>query len=291
MTGVDGQPHMAFPEIWALKDGPNPQVLERYLSWLTEDGERFASATNSMQWLPVGFNALLVARHWDNQKATTAESLQLNFYSADQQGNEGPHGHSRPAVTSWYAHPDARQVFTRHLPLPEGARRINDLPIQERLLAANCIIDHRDGRRPGYHPVILGSRLILEQSVTRIAPLGSQWFGSLEVHHIGFDGPGVAISVHHKAAEEPEALSDLEGLIYYKGMTSDQAEEIAEVRSGLLIETSPDGPRLGPVTMLYPPTDFDIQEMEPIPTSTDPTVAEDLILGGLKTVSYLAKAA
>lgn len=291
MANIDSAPHMNFPEIWALKDGVNPEVLAAYLRWLTEDDARLASAIDFMQWQPVGFNSLLVARQVDEEAGTTAEALQLNFYQADQKGTEDPHGHSRPSITSWYARPDARQVITRHLPLPEGTARIPDLLIEERLVAANCIIDYRDGRRPGYHPIIVGSRLILKQSLTRVAPLGSQWFSSLEVHHVGFEGLGVAISIHHKGPEETAELSELNGLMNYKGLTAEQAEEVKEARDrlGVEIEGSPSEPRLGPVTMIYPPLDFDAAGMETVPTSTEAGQAEALILGGLSTAKYLVE--
>jgi hypothetical protein len=287
------KPHMDYPEIWDLKDGPNPELLAKYLSWLTQDGARMESATADMQWLPVGFNTLLVARRWNEEKQTTDETLQLNFYSEDMPGNEGPHGHSKPAVTHWYAHPNARQVITRHLPLPERARQIEGLPIKERLVAANCIVDLRDGRRPIYNPIILGSRFILEQSETRVAPLGSQWFGSIEVHNVSFEGPEVAISVHHKGAEESPELSSSRGLTDYKGLTPEQSDQVVEVRQKLLTNkpSSKDNlkPRLGPVTMLYPSDEAEVLGMELIMPSPNRSIAEDLILGGLKTAKHLVK--
>lgn len=291
--------HMQYTDVWHLAEGPDPTLLKGYLRWLVDDPDRFASAVDSMQWLPVGLNALTVARSVDPASGIVDQILQLNFYHGDYPGNEDPHAHSRNASTTWYAHPTARQHITRHFLLPEKAKPITDLPLSERQIVANCITDYRDGRRPGYSPVPLGTRLILELSETRVAPLGSQSFGSLEVHHVGFEGPGVAVSVHHKQAEEPAVLGTFGGLVSYKGLSPLQAEAVTAARAAVTAQLSCDTssvtlnfrPRLGPTTMVFPPLDFDLALMEAVPTSTPPSISERLLLGGLATAEFLAEAA
>lgn len=284
--------HETYPGIWELANGPKPELLRNYLQWLLDIPENLQSAAESMQWLPVGFNALAVAHRVNPATGVIDETLQLNFYHQDYRGNDHPHGHSRTARAIWYSEPNARQHITRHLPLPNGAAKINDLQVVERQVVANSIIDKRDGRRPDYNPIQLGTRLVLEQSVTLAAPLGSQDFGSLEVHNIGFEGEGVAISVHYKGPEEPAELSDFEGLTSYKGLAPIQAEELQAARAlaaKQLLANGIDGPRQGPVTMVFPPLGFDLLQMEPIPTRTEQVVAEKLLIGGLATAEALAK--
>lgn len=284
--------HETYPGIWELAEGPKPELLRDYLLWLQNNPDSLRSAVEAMQWLPVGFNALAIARRVNPTTGIVDETLQLNLYHQDYRGNDHPHGHSRNARTIWYSQPDARQRITRHFPLPNGTARIDSLPVAERQVIANSIIDKKDGRRPDYNPIQLGTRLVLEQSVTLAAPLGSQDFGSLEVHNIGFVGEGVAISVHYKGLEEATELSDVVGLTSYKGLTPIQAEEVQAARSETaerLPASGIDGPRQGPVTMVYPPLDFDLQQMEPMPTRTEQVVAEKLLMGGLATAEALSR--
>src|ERR1700712_2809081 len=87
--------HMDFPEVWKLKDGPNPGLLADYLGWVADDDERLASSVAAMQWYPPGFHGLLVALDKRPGEATHRSSLQLNFYHEDYPGDEEPHAHSR----------------------------------------------------------------------------------------------------------------------------------------------------------------------------------------------------
>jgi hypothetical protein len=278
--------------IWRLAGEPDPQALYAYLCSIVNDDERFAEVAGSLQWFPPGFNSFLVARE-NNPDGTTARSLQLNLYHEDCPGNEEPHGHSRDAVATWYAQPGARQRISRYMVLDKGATSLKGPDVEEYAVAANCIIDLKDGRRPVYAPVDLGARLLVKQSVTSVASLGWQLFNSTEVHHVGHEGPGVAISAHYKGPEESPALSDPEGLVQYKRVGMDEVEKIVEARKALTRQTSSagsDNTRLGPTTMMYAPAESGIS-VEASPTATPPEVAANLILGALKTAEKLVRVA
>lgn len=279
-----------FDRAWELAGQPDPELLHDYLRWVVDDADRFGEAVSSMQWFPPGFSSFLVARDVGTD-GSTRQSIQLNLYHEDYPGNEEPHGHSRNACASWYAMPGTHQIISRYAVLNAGATPIEDTDTQEFAVAGNCIIDLKDGRRPIYTPVELGSRLLVKHSVTQVAPLGSQLFNSTEIHHVGFRGPGVAVSAHYKGPEESAALSEHDGLIYYKGLSSDEAEQILEVRLRLTSEAESEGAddsRLGPTTMMYAPIDSGIS-VEASPIATDPETAEMLILGALRTAERLKK--
>lgn len=281
--------HSTYEHAWALAGEPNPSVLHDYLTWLTEDNDRFKSAASSMQWFPPGFNSFLVARQ-TLPDGSTARSIQLNFYHQDYPGNEEPHGHSRNAKATWYAHPGMRQVISRYAVLDADAPEIEGVDVDEYAAAGNCIVDLKDGRRPLYHPVDLGSRLLVRNSVTDVATLGSQLFNSTEVHHVGFEGRGVAISAHFKGPEEVPTLSESKGLVHYKGLSPEEAEKVLAVRGSLARTASgvSSDTRLGPITMMYGSADTGIS-VESSPTPTSPETAEMLILGAIRTAERLKK--
>src|SRR5665213_1481794 len=133
-------PHMLYPDVWDLAAGPNPQLLRDYLRWIVSEERRFESATETMQWIPVGLFSLPVAKELDASGLVT-QTLQINFYHEDYPGNEHPHAHSRPARTIWYSSPHARQIITRSLPLSEHTPRIDGLSIHRRQVVAKSIID------------------------------------------------------------------------------------------------------------------------------------------------------
>lgn len=277
--------------IWQLAAAPNPQVLYDYLHAVAVDDERFAEIAESMQWYSPGFSSVLVARE-ANDDGTTNRSLQLNFYHPDYPGNEEPHGHSRNALAAWYAPPGTHQVISRYVILDEGAPVVDGTDVEEYAVAANCIIDLKDGRRPHYEPIDLGTRLLLKQSVTNVAPLGSQVFNSTEVHHVGFEGSGVAVSAHFKGPEEPAVLSGTAGLIHYKRLNPAEAEKVVAARQDLAGQTSSASSgdtRLGPATMMYAPVESGIS-VEASPVTTSSETAEMLIIGALKTAEKLVRA-
>lgn len=286
--------HMQNKDVWDLAKQPDVGRLNDVLTWLADDDGRFESATNSMQWLPPGFNSLLLARDV-NPDGTVQRSIQLNFYHPDHPGNEEPHGHSKNARTIWYAHPRAQQVISRYAVLDSQAPRIQGLDIMEMQVAGNCIVDLQDGRRPIYEPVALGNRWLVEQSVTQVAHLGSQDFSSVEVHHIGFRGDGVSVSVHYKGPEESSDLSDIDGLVHYKHVTREEAEELVRVRKGLGLRIGEIGvgdviPRLGPITMMYIPPGS-VSKIETLPSSTPIPIGESLVRGAIHMTEKLKRAA
>jgi hypothetical protein len=290
--------HMQYKDAWDLAKQPDVERLNDFLTWIADDDGRFESAANSMQWLPPGFNMLLLARDV-NSDGTVKRSIQLNFYHPKYPGNEQPHGHSKNARTIWYAPPGAQQVISRYAVLDSQAPRIQGLDIKEMQVAGNCIVDLQDGRRPIYEPVALGNRWLVEQSVTQVAPLGSQDFSSVEVHHIGFRGDGVSVSVHYKGPEESPDLSGIDGLVHYKHVTREEAEELVRVRNELALRIGEMGvgnvvprprPRMGPITMMYIPPGS-VSEIETLPSSTPISIGEFLVRGAIHTTEKLKRAA
>lgn len=277
--------YMDYPGIWELRNGPNPELLADYLTWITENDDRFQAAADNMQWYPPGFHGLLIAKRDDPSAGTHAESLQLNFYSEDHPGDEGPHGHSRDAFSTWYAPRGTEQILTRYQVLPDKTAAIQGLPVEERSVVAMCIGDFGDGRRPLYRPVELGRQLILSRSESNVAALGSQRFDSTEVHNASFRGNGVAISVHYKGPEEVKGLNELEGFVNYKGLSVDAAQHLLEERGKL---SSREEVRLAPSTMIYPTEvmlDSIINRVN-IP-KPDLAIGEEMIAQGIKTVRSL----
>lgn len=285
--------HMGYPNVWELGSGPNPELMANYLEWLVNDDQRFGSAVRSMQWYPPGFHGLLIAIDKRKEDATHRATLQLNFYHEDYPGDEEPHAHSRDAFSSWYAPEGTNQVLTRYHVIPDEAPRFRGLPVEERAVMAMNIGDQGDGQRPLYMPSYLGTGLILSRSVTNVATLGSQEFDSTEVHHAGFRGKGVAISVHFKGPEEVAGLNTLEGYIYYKNLSQEAAEKLLAERTALserLQSGSSRNVRLAPSTTLYPKSDrvADILVRDKI-APPSPETSEKLIIGALVTAKSLAK--
>lgn len=286
--------HMEFPDIWELKNGPNPDLLTEYLTWLASDDERLASGVAAMQWYPPGFHGLLIALDKQPGDATHRATLQLNFYHEDYPGDEEPHAHSRDALSSWYAPEGTRQILTRYQVIPDEAPRFRGVPVEERAVIAMNIGDAGNGQRPVYMPKQLGKGLILKRSVSNVASFGSQGFASTEVHHAGFEGKGVAISAHYKGPEEAEALNTFEGFRYVKGLSKDAAAELVETRQKLeerlRVANETDGVRLAPSTTLYPRLDRVTNILvrgKIAPPKVE--VSEAMILGALATAEKLTR--
>lgn len=286
--------HMEWEHAWELGKGqPNPTLLNSYLRWLMQDEERFKSATESMQWLPPGFNMLLIARK-PGEDNETLESVQLNFYHPDSPGNEEPHGHSRNAIASWYSPPGTKQLISRYMVLHADAPKLelDGVEVEEHQVVANNVIDLKDGKRPIYETLPLGNRLIIRQSQTEVAPLGRQAFASTEVHHVGLNADEqdeVAVSVHYKGPEEPPELSQSDGLVYYKGISMDDALAIEEARRNIAGDTDRlSGARLAPTTMMYRPLSA-TSSIEETPKATSRLTAEKLLVGAIRTTERLQK--
>ncbi len=287
---------MGYPDLWELKDKPDPGILSDYLDWVINNDERFESAVGAMQWYPPGFHGLLVAIDKRKHDLTHRASLQLNFYHEDYPGDEEPHAHARDACSSWYAPEGTHQILTRYAVIPDEASRLKGLPVEERAVVAMNIGDLGDGQRPVYIPSNLGTGLILSRSVTHVAPLGSQRFDSTEVHHAGFRGKGVAVSVHYKGPEEVPGLNTFDGFRYYKGLSPDAAAQLVEERAALMEKLSEDkvegqSIRLAPSTTLYPRIDrleaiLGRKTIEPPKAAT----SEALIKGAMATIKQLRAA-
>ena len=174
----------SFPgDIWALSQSYRPDILHAFFRHLLESEERFRQAVQAIQWFPVGFHGLHVAMLYDDNGDMVA-SVQINLYHPAYAGNEHEHAHARDAMTFWYAPPGTYQRIRRSMILAPDARRIKGVSAEERALVMNCLIDLGDGRRPGYHPVHLGTRWVASLSKSFVADQGFQWFSSIEVHDI-----------------------------------------------------------------------------------------------------------
>jgi hypothetical protein len=272
-----------FPRAWELAAEPNTELLKECLRWIVEDSDRFASAAAAMRWLPPGFHMFPIGVYIDPQTGTT-RTVQFNFYHEDYPGNQGPHAHAKKARTTWYALPNTWQLISRYQLLPPGTPRLPDVPVLERYMIANNLIDPRDGTRPVYRGTKLGRRLVADLSMSQVVALGGQQFGSREIHNIAFRGKGTAVSVHRKDEEESPSLSSFTGLIYYKGATPEGAEAIVADRQMLAAQYEGSNMRLGPATMIFLEEG---QELEEEPRGATPEVAESLILGGLATAEFL----
>jgi hypothetical protein len=281
-------PHMKYEYVKVLSQKqPNPPLLARYLLDIVRDDEAFASAVNSMVRIPVGFHSLYVSRR---------PRLQLNFYRDDITGNEDPHGHARWARTAWYAPPGSVQKIVRHQALPPGVRKMRGLPIRELQVMPNNVIDTVGGGRPIYGLASLGRVLILECSQTRKMALSGEDFMPWEVHNAKVHRMGdgrVAVSTHYKGREEPASLSTRDGLVGYKHLRPDDADQLLAIRGELRGQIGrgdiADAVRLGPATMIYVPFGRDPTTMDPMPQMASPELAEQLILGGLQTAQELAR--
>lgn len=299
----DRPAYMEYPgNLWDLSVEPNPALLHDYLEWLTVDDDRLASAAHAIQYYEVGFHGLTVGRQYDQDENLT-KSLQLNFYHRDFESSEHPHGHSRDAEATLYSTGD-RQQITRWKVLGQTAEdRINlqlaDMPLLEKSgkttlslarcsAVANMIVDKRDGRRPDYHPLKVGNAVLSLLSISQVAPLGTTYFTSTEVHDVTFDfgSNDVAISAHIKYGEEPELLSTRNGLMGWKGLSFVEAGEVIRHRESLRQRLNDESSqnRLGPVTMMYPPLDFDVTSLGTEAQATDLYDAERLIIGGRDTL-------
>ncbi len=287
-TEAEVPTYTSYPDLWRLSGEPESQILHDFLRWIVEDDQRVASAAEAMRWLPVGFFVLPLAQRVNSETGVAEETLQINLYHEDHPGNEHPHSHGRDAHTVWYAEPGTRQHITRVMLLPEGGIPPTRPNESERKLVANSIIPHDAGGRPIYTGLTVGQRNTLELSQSHVAPLGSQEFGSLEIHYVSMTGDGVALSTHYKGAEEPTEFNSFEGLMRYKGLTSQEAQLVTDQRSQLAIGLSEEQ-RLGPTSLILPPLDFNVDELHIAPTKPTEEVAQKLLLGGLATTEKLIK--
>lgn len=287
--------HQEWPHRWELRDGPTAALLEDYLRWVIDNPDVFESATQSMDTYGPGFRGLVIAINRDPNTGVVQESIQINLYQEDFPGDNGPHGHSRDAVSALFMPPDAEQFITRHQALPKKVSRalMEELggDIQERIAVAMCIGDRGDGRQPDYNPVKLGEQLVVVSSEIGIGR-GSVRFRSREVHHVGFKGDGVGVSVHYKGPEESPFLNTAEGFVALKNLPPEWAEELVLVRRRM-IQSGQIGEkalRLAPSTMIYPEADRvdALMTRAEIPRPT-PQAAEDLLLGALHTAELLRK--
>lgn len=278
--------HQEFPAVFDLAGRADPELLLDYFKWLTEDPVRMQSAVDSMQRLAVGFDTLSMGTI-TNQSGEVIGSLQANFYRPAVPGNEEPHAHAKNACTVLYAPYGSHQVVERYQILPDRTPWLNDVPVEEQAVVANTLVDYRDGRRPGYRVHEIGSRLVRRVSSTFAAPLTVQSFKSTEVHSIKYRGDGVAVSLHFKGRKEPDILNEREGLVYYKGLTADEADEIVAVRQQERVRLL-EGTVLGPTTLFFTEPDFKPPKIQAEPEATPSTVGERLIEDALATVEKLA---
>jgi len=287
--------HQQWPQRWEL-DKPTPDVLEKYLRWVLNDPDISESAAQNMDTYGPGFRGLLVAVEHDQATGVVTRSIQLNFYQEDFIGDNGPHAHSRDAVSTLFTMPGSEQYIVRHHVL--DPRASDSVPegfgseLEERIAVAMCIGDRGDGRQPNYNPVVVGEQLVLTHSEVHMRPMGSIAFPSTEVHHVGYRGDEVGVSIHRKGAEELAVYNTAWGFQYIKNLSAEAAEELVRVREQMVYDEQlgAGAVRLAPSTMIYPDENsvkaLLVRERIPRPT---PEIAADLLVGALRTAAYVRK--
>lgn len=285
--------HQQWPQRWELNE-PTPDLLEGYLRWVLDDPDTAESAVRGMDTYGPGFRGLVVAVERDPVTGVVTKSIQINLYRGDFEGDNGPHAHSRDAVSTLFTMPGSEQYIVRHHVLDASAS--NDVPegfgneLEERVAVAMCIGDRGDGRQPNYNPVVVGRQLVLTHSEVHMRPMGSVFFSSTEVHHVGYRGDDVGISVHRKGPEELTAYNTAWGFQHIKNLPEEVAKELVRIRRRMVhAEQLGEGAiRLAPSTMIYP-TEDRVEALLNRTKIPKPTleVATDLLVGALRTAAYV----
>lgn len=264
-----------FPSVWKLSTSYRPDLLYGLFKHIFASEKRYQHATQSLQWFPVGFHSLHLAMRF-SPKGEMTESLQMNLYHPQFPSNEHEHAHARDARSFWYAGPKTHQHIYRSKLLPKHAWPMRGVSVQERELFVNCIT-HLDGRKPAYHPVALGKRLVIEQSSSSVPDQGHQTFSSTEIHNVGFEGDGMGISLHYKGPEESKSLNSRDGMVHYKGLTIDEIFQLED--------KTPKGHCVR--TLILPPVGFSVEEFETKPSSPSSVVGTMLLEEALRMVQRL----
>jgi hypothetical protein len=230
---------------------------------------------------------LTVAQLFD-QNGDVIKKLELNFWSEEfpPEVGAGAHAHARAPELYSFIHPDAWQMVTSLQLLPPTAQRLSGLPIKEGLLVMLNKVDPGNGLGTIYHPLVLDNRIAL-MAKARLPARARQRFSSLFIHEVGFQGPGVGVSVQIQGPAEQPALNTFDGFVNYKGMTADNATAILEARSNLMTDLQEGVGKLIASTVLIREHGFTPDQLEqtaqPIPISR----VEGLLRGGLHTQEAL----
>lgn len=270
--------HMRYPARWEL--GPSgPEAVKDYFEWTLADPDRLASAALAVRGLGIGMQFLTVAQEYD-KSGKVKKKVELNIWTEDfpPQVGGGGHAHARSGELYSFIHPKARQFVRSTRLLPANTRRLPDLPLAERKLVILNKVDSGDGLGTFYHPVVLSDECLTLDEREEELPTGThQRFSSLWIHEVGYEGPGVSVTVQCQGPIEQAALNSFEGLITYKGLTPEAAEEV--IRQRRILDLA--GKAIDASTVLVRDPDFDVSQMEdrafPVSPDTYPLLAEGAI--------------
>ncbi|HEU5121431.1 MAG TPA: hypothetical protein VFT59_01180 [Candidatus Saccharimonadales bacterium] len=270
--------HMQYPAKWHL--GPSgPEVVKDYFEWTLADPNRVASAALALRGLGIGMQFLTVAQEHDDD-GKVKRKIELNMWTEDfpARVGAGGHAHARNGEIYSYAHPKARQYVRSVRLLPPHTRKLPDMPVEERKLVILNKVDSGDGLGTLYNPVIIGDECLTLDEREEEIPAGThQRFSSLWIHEVGYQGPGVSVTVQHQGPVEQDALNSFEGLTTYKGLSPEAAEEVIRQRQILALA----GKAVDASTVLVRDLDFETSQLEerafPLPPERYPYLAEAAI--------------
>ena len=129
-----------------------------------------------------------------------------------------------------------------------------------------------DGLGTIYNPSGLSERLSRKRD-EELPPLTKQWLPSLDIHEVHYKGDRAGATVLRQGPIESSQLNTVKGLMYYKGLTREEAEQVIHSRE-----------QIGDVacsTMLLRLRGTDLKKMEkhpmPVPLDRFAYLAEDVV--------------
>ena len=283
MSEMTAPLHMQYPGKWQL--GPSgPDAVKDYLAWTLGDSDRTESAAWALRRLGIGMHFLTIAQKL-NALQEVEKKIELNFWSEEfpAEVGAGGHAHARDMELWSYIHPNARQQITGIALLPPSTRKLPDLPVEKRKLVMLNKVDTGDGLGTFYHPVVLGERLTLE-GVTDMPPGTHQRYSSLFIHEVGYEGPGMGVTVQRQGHTEQDALNSFEGFTTYKGLTPAEAEEVIRQR-----RTQTLGDRVVASTVLVRDLDFTVDQLEDRAYEVEPERYAYLAEGAIRSLEILIR--
>lgn len=280
-------PLLENSEVWRL-GWSGPQGLYKYLKWILDNDDRTASAAEQFRFTGVGFHHLTVAQHL-SPTDDVLEKIDLNFFCEEfQTTNESPdggHAHARSMCLWAMYDPADHQSIEQFRLLPPNAPIIPGIAAEEYDLAILNKIVAPDGLGTLYDPVRLGSRRTTS-SLIHLPAGAMQIFPSTDIHQVYWRGNGVGATVLRQGAVEHPMLNTIEGMIAYKGLTREDAEQVIFHRERLQRL----GKKVSSSTVLLRPPGYDFSTMEERPLCVPPDRFPDLAYRALLSLSRLMRA-
>jgi len=284
--------YMRYPGVWDIADEADPESVINYLAWILDEPDRAESAAQHLRWLSIGMHFLTIGNVADEHGATI-DKVELNLWHEAYPPTEanviGGHAHSRDMELQFLADPRARQTVTWIDLLAPKAPDFGLAQVQERQLAILHKVDHGDGFGPVYNPRLLGSRRVLE-TVIEIPPRARQYFSSLKIHEVAYQGPGTGVTVQRQGRHERADLNSSQGLVAYKGLSPDEALEVTEQRRDLVAARDGgigDGGKLVASTVLVRSPDFRPKDMDQRSVAVPPDRFGELAEGAIRSLERL----